>query len=93
MYQENEKELKTAGDQFSEGGMLDHDIGTPVVLLGPIKSEVSDMEFLQLLIAPPSPPADDICTGLVLCSELTILLVKNNFGSLDQQKSADMREK
>lgn len=46
MYQENEKEPKRAGDQFSEGGLLDHDIGTPVVLLGPITSEVSDMELL-----------------------------------------------
>ena len=46
MYQENEKEPKRAGNQFSEGDLLDHDIGTPVVLLCPITSEVSDMELL-----------------------------------------------
>ena len=43
---ENEKEPKRAGNQFSEGDLLDHDIGTPVVLLCPITSEVSDMELL-----------------------------------------------
>ena len=46
MYQENEKEPKRAGDQFSEGPVLDHNIGTPVVLLGPITADVSDMELL-----------------------------------------------
>lgn len=46
MSQENEKEPKNAGDQFSEGRLLDHNIGTPVVLLGSITSDVSDMELL-----------------------------------------------
>ena len=87
MCQENEEEPRRAAKQFLKGGLLGHEIGTPVALLGPVTSGVSNMELLQLLTAPLSPPVADICTGPVLCSESAILLFKKNFwipGQIEQ---------